>query len=687
MTPQEEQKSINTYEGLSDSEVVRLLTKYGYNELASKNKEGWLSAILQILLKPMIFLLLGGGVIYMILGETRDALVLLASVFLVVGITFYQERKTEKTLEALKNLSSPRALVIRDGKRKRIPGREVVKGDLIILYEGDRVPADASIISCENFSVDESLLTGESLPVRKSPWNGKTSKNKPGGNDSPFIYSGSMVISGHATAKVDATGQHTEIGRIGKSLEKIKDEDTLIHKETTKIVRVVAIMALSLCVVVFLAYTFIRGSAIKGLLSGLTLAMAILPEEFPVVLMIFMALGAWRISKRNVLTRRSAAIETLGAATVLCTDKTGTLTLNKMQLDYLYTNNSFFKFGESNSTNLAEEFQNLLKYGILSSEKNSFDPIDKELENKKRLCTADPINTDTWTLIKEYPLSKKLLVKSYAWQLPNSKKLLIATKGAPEAIVNLCRVSQKEKNKLIEAIENMTTKGFRVLGVAKAFCEKNQLPEEQNKLDFEFVGLLGFIDPARPGVKESVKEAYTAGIRIIMITGDYPSTAQFLAKEIGMRNSQSFLTGEDLEKMSSSELAEKIKNVNIFARVAPEQKLLIINALKANQEIVAMTGDGVNDAPALKSAHIGIAMGERGTDVARESAALVLLDDDFSSIVAAVRLGRRIYDNLKRAMGYILAVHVPIAGMSILPIFLIYPLCCSCPHRISRIYH
>lgn len=659
--------------GLESLKAQEKLLKIGYNELPSQKKESYFTMFWKIFTEPMLLLLLSAGTVYMFLGELRDALVLLASVFIVIGITFYQEHKTEKTLETLRGLSSPRALVIRDGKHQRIPGRELVEEDIIVLHEGDRVPADAAIISCENFLVDESLLTGESISVRKSVWDGKMQKQRAGGEDLPFVFSGSMVVSGHAIAKVWATGIRTEIGKIGKSLENIKEEETLIHKETSKIVKAVAFIVFILCIVVFLAYFFIKGNATQGLLSGLTLAMAILPEEFPVVLVIFLTLGAWRISKRNVLTRRAAAIETLGAATILCTDKTGTLTQNKMRLQTLYAENSFFEFKKVEVLKLDDRFHNLLEYAILASEQNSFDPIEKELAEKGSSYLTSRERTDEQALIKEYPLSKKLLAQSHVWQLPGQTKLLVAAKGAPEAILEICRLENEEKQKILEVVQKMSERGLRVLGVAKTNLDKENLPEDQNQLDFNFLGLLGFIDPARPNVENSVREAYGAGIRIIMITGDYPGTAQFLAKQIGIKNHELFLTGEDLERMNELELQEKIKKINIFARVAPEQKLLIIDALKANGEIVAMTGDGVNDAPALKAAHIGIAMGERGTDVAREASSLVLLDDDFSSIVAAVRLGRRIYDNLKRAMGYILAVHVPIAGMSILPIFFNLP--------------
>jgi len=663
-------QKINDFNGLTEKEAELILKTDGFNELPSQKKQSGFFILLRVLSEPMLLLLIGAGLIYLFLGEMQDTLMLLSFVFVVIGITFYQERKTEKTLEALRDLSSPRALVIRDGEQKRIAGREVAKGDIVVIREGDRIPADAVVLSCENLYVDESLLTGESMPVRKSDWNGKMKSQRPGGEDLPFVYSGTMVTSGRGLVRVSYTGLNTEIGKIGKSLEKIKDEDTLLKKETAKIVRSVAIIGIILCVLVVAAYTVMKGDIIGGFLAGLTLSMAMLPEEFPVVLLIFLALGAWRISKRKVLTRRPAAIETLGAATVLCTDKTGTLTLNKMELSSLYAGGSFYEVSDFASTDLPENFKILLECGVLASQKDPFDPIEKELNKMGGLYLKNfEENYNDFDLIKGYPLTKKLLALSHVWRSNNEKKLVIASKGAPEAVLELCHIASEQKNKILERVKEMSDKGLRVLGAAKAIFSGDSLPENQHDFEFEFVGLLGFVDPVRSTAPGAVKEAYEAGMRIIMITGDYPGTAQFVAKKIGIKDWENYLTGEDLDKMDHLELREKIKTINIFARVVPEQKLLIVNALKANNEIVAMTGDGVNDAPALKSAHIGVAMGERGTDVAREASSLVLLNDDFSSIVAAVRLGRRIYDNLKRAMGYILAVHVPIAGMSILPIF------------------
>lgn len=661
--------------GLDDLTAKERLVKDGYNELPSQKRQGSIALLFHVLSEPMLLLLVGCGIIYLFMGEARDAWMLMSFVLVVIGITFFQERKTEKTLEALRNLSSPRALVIRDGRQKRIPGREVVRGDIVIIREGDRVPADAILLSCENLSIDESLLTGESVPVRKIQCDAGEGPKRPGGDDLPFVYSGSMVVGGHGIAEVISVGINTEMGKIGRSLLKIKEEETLLHKETARIVRYVAMIGALLCILVFISYVILKGDVIGGLLAALTLSMAILPEEFPLVLVIFLTLGAWRISKRKVLTRRSAAIETLGAATVLCTDKTGTLTHNRLELAILYREGSFYKVSDFDSKPLPEKFHELLEFGILASQQNPFDPVEKELHKigDMYLKNTEHLHED-WSLVKEHPLSKKLLALSHVWKTTDKKDFLIAAKGAPEAILDLCHADLKLKNEILERVNEMSKDGLRILAAARAQCGENNLSENQHDYEFEFVGLLGFIDPPRSSAAIAIKETYDAGMRVIMITGDYPGTAQFVARQIGISEPEKFITGSDLDRMSFDELREKIKTNNIFARMVPEQKLLIVNALKANNEIVAMTGDGVNDAPALKAAHIGIAMGKRGTDVAREASALVLLDDDFSSIVAAVRLGRRIFNNLKRAMGYVIAVHIPIAGMAILPLLLNFPI-------------
>ena len=629
---------------------------------------------LEVIKEPMLFILVIAGFIYLAMGELQDALMLLSFIVVVIGITFYQKHKTEKTLDALRNLSSPRALVIRDGKQIRIPGREVVRGDMIIIREGDRIPADAVILDCENLSVDESLLTGESVSVRKSEGNKKMEFKRPGGDDLPFVYSGSLVVSGRGVAEVLRIGIETEIGKIGKSLDSIKNEETNLNKEISRVASRMGIFGIIVCLIFILVYYIVKGNLLEGFLAGLALSMSMLPEEFPVVLIIFMTLGAWRISKKQVLTRRASAIETLGAATVLCTDKTGTLTMNEMQLSSLYSKGVFLKITNAKKDNLPNEFSELLEVALLSSQQDPFDPIEKEIKRTyEKYLTSKKESLSGMFLTKEYSLSKELTAVSHAWKT-REEDYLIVSKGSPEAILELCHTGRGERMELLKTINDMSAKGLRVLGTAKAIFTEKELPANQHDFKFEFTGFLGFVDPPRDSASLAIKEAYQAGMRVIMITGDYPGTAQFIAKKIGIKNPERFITGDEISRMNPDEFKKKIIGVNIFARTAPEQKLKIISALKSNNEIVAMTGDGVNDAPALKAADIGIAMGKRGTDVAREASALVLLDDDFSSIVDAVRLGRRIYANLRKASGYILAVHIPIAGISLLPLFFNFPI-------------
>jgi Ca2+-transporting ATPase len=592
---------------------------------------------------------------------------LLSFVFVVMGIKFYQEKKTEKALDALKDLASPRALVIRGGETIRISGKEVVKGDIVVLQEGDRVPADAFVLQNNNLLADESLLTGESVPVGKREWIDSDKICTPGGEGIPFVYSGSMIIQGNGLVKVYATALDTEIGKIGKALESVTEEPTQLKREMGSLVKRLTIIGIFLCILVITIYTITRDDLLNGFLAGITLAMAMLPEEFPVVLTIFLALGAWRISKKSVLTRKPAAIETLGSATVLCTDKTGTLTQNKMTVTGLYNGSDFYKIVAGD--NFPEPFHEIIEYGILSSQVNPFDPMEKAIINigNRYLQNSEHIHTD-WVMEKEYPLSKDLLAMSRVFSNTGTKEQVIAVKGAPEAIFDLCHLDSERISLYEKAVAGMATDGLRVLGVARAALISGVLPSIQHDFDLEFVGLIGLSDPIRENVPDAVKECYNAGIRVIMITGDYPVTAINIGKEIGIKNPELVITGSDLRDMTEDELCERIKTINIFARVIPEQKLKIVNALKRNNEIVAMTGDGINDAPALKASNIGIAMGEKGTDVARESSSLVLMDDNFASIVGAIKMGRKIFDNLQKALGYIFAIHVPIAGLSLIPV-------------------
>ena len=685
---------LNTVTGLSEQDAIARLKDEGYNELPSARSRNLFSIAWEIIQDPIFLLLVGGGVIYWILGDLQEALILLGFVFLIAGISLYQEGKTEQALEALRDLSSPRALVIRDGERKRIAGREVVREDILILAEGDRIPADAIVLSCSNLSTDESLLTGESLPVRKVAAVGSVEMASPGGDELPFVFSGTLVVQGQGIAKVQAIGAQTEMGKIGKALQKVQPEPTPLQQEMNRLVSRLFGIALLLCVLIVVIYGLMRGDWLKGILAGITLAMAILPNEFPVVVTIFLALGAWRISQNHVLARRTSAVETLGSATVLCVDKTGTLTQNLMAVQQLFAynqseNSQPYNLELNSKEPLPESVHELVEFCILASQRDPFDPMEKAFKQlgDRDLADTEHLHND-WKLLREYPLSPELLAMSHVWQSADSKQYEIAAKGAPEAIADLCHFTPEQQQILAAQISKMAEQGLRVLGVAKApllgapppflpphpSLNPDRLPDQQHDFPFQFLGLVGLSDPVRPTVAAAIKECYTAGIRVVMITGDYPETAQTIARQVGLMQMGAIVTGAELDRMSNDELQERIQSTNIFARAVPEQKLRIVNALKSQGEIVAMTGDGVNDAPALKSAQIGIAMGQRGTDVARESAALVLLDDDFSSIVQAVKLGRRIFDNLRKAMAYLLAIHIPIAGMSLIPVLFKLPL-------------
>ncbi len=683
---------LNTVAGLSDRDALDRLKQEGYNELpSSQSRKLWLIAW-EAIKDPIFLLLVGGGIVYWILGDIQEALILVGFVLFITGISLYQEGKTEHALEALRDLSSPRALVIRDGQRKRIAGREVVRGDILVLAEGDRVPADGIVLSCSNLSTDESLLTGESLTVRKIAADGKVEMARPGGEGLPFVYSGTLVVQGQGIVEVQSIGTQTEMGKIGKALQQVKVETTPLQREMNRLVSRLFGIALALCVAIVIIYGVTTNDWLKGILAGITLAMAILPNEFPVVVTIFLALGAWRISQHHVLARKSSAVETLGSATVLCVDKTGTLTLNQMAVQQLlphHPNSQPYDLGQHSREPLPEEVHELVEYCILASQRDPFDPMEKAFKQlgDRYLADTEHLHED-WQLLREYPLAPDLLAMSHVWQSADGKQYEIAAKGAPEAIADLCHFTPPQQQILATQVGEMANLGLRVLGVARAALmgapppflpphpslNPEHLPDKQHDFPFQFLGLVGLSDPVRPTVAAAIQECHTAGVRVVMITGDYPGTAQTIARQIGLLEIDNIITGAELDRMSDTELQQRIETTNIFARAVPEQKLRLVNALQSKGEVVAMTGDGVNDAPALKAAQIGIAMGGRGTDVARESAALVLLDDDFSSIVQAVKLGRQIFDNLRKAMGYLLAIHLPIAGMSMIPVLFKLPL-------------
>lgn len=670
--------------GLTQVEANARLKADGFNELPSTKVRGILSIVFDVVREPMFLLLVAAGLIYLVLGDLHEALMLLAFVFIVMGITIYQERKTERVLEALRDLTSPRALVMRDGEKKRIPGREVVQDDILLLAEGDRVPADAVLLKCNDLQADESLLTGESVAVRKFKWDGALALARPGGDDLPFVYSGTMLVQGQGVAKVLATGVRSEIGKIGKALQLHEPEKTPLQHQAGRLVRNLAIIGTALSMLVVVLYVVNRGEWLNGLLAGITLAMSIMPEEFTVVITVFLALGAWRISRQNVLPRRVPAIETLGSATVLCVDKTGTLTQNQMSVSRLYAGENSYTIDYADKDRvLPESFHELVEFSILASEVEPFDPMEKAF---LRLGNHYLANTEhlhqSWSIVHEYSLAPELMAMSHVWVATDRDEFVVAAKGAPESIADLCHMNASQLEALSGQIKAMADEGLRVLAMAKATCQGEPWPQIQHDFDFEFLGLIGLADPIRPNVPEAIKECQSAGIRVVMITGDFAGTASAIAQQAGLGAHCEIMTGEELDTLDDTALQSKIQSTCIFARIVPEQKLRLVNAFKANGEVVAMTGDGVNDAPALKAAHIGIAMGGRGTDVAREAASLVLLDDDFSSIVHAIRLGRRIFDNLEKAMSYILAAHLPIAGLTLFPLMLGWPLILSPMHIV-----
>ena len=659
--------------GLTRAEAARRLQRDGANELPRAPRRTRLRIVAELVREPMFGLLLAASAIYVALGDPAEGLILALFATASMSIAVVQESRTERVLEALRDLTSPRAMVVRDGQPQRIAGREVVRGDLVVLAEGDRVPADAMLVESHGVQVDESLITGESVPVRKLAGEiGSAPPPRPGGDDLPYVYAGTMIVRGRGTALVHATGATSEIGKIGLALGQIESETPRLTQETRVIVRAVAIAGVGISAVLVLVYGSLHGEWLSALLGGVALSMSLLPEEFPLVLTVFMAMGAWRISRVGVLTRRAAAIETLGAATVLCTDKTGTLTQNRMAIAELRVGADVARLEQTSADVTAAPFARLIECGALASGADSTDPMDRAFHALLGRLSAREYDGGL-SLVHEYGLTPSLLAVTQVWAVPGSGGFLAAAKGAPEAIAALCRLSTEDLAAMRRTVDDMASRGMRILGVARAGFAGTAWPQSPHGFAFEFVGLVGLSDPLRPSVAAAVAECRAAGIRVVMITGDYPVTARAIAKGAGLPGG-AVLTGSELDALTDDELAARCAATTIYARVSPAQKLRIVTALKKIGEVVAMTGDGVNDAPSLKAAHIGVAMGGRGTDVAREAAAIVVLDDDFASIVKTVRLGRRIYDNLRKAMGYILAIHVPIAGLSLLPLGLGWPL-------------
>jgi P-type Ca2+ transporter type 2C len=669
--------------GLTRSEAAQRLTQDGPNALPSDQRNAWLTSLWDAMREPMFALMLGAGLLYVLLGDLQEGLILLGLVLVVVALTLYQEGKTAHALQALRDMSSPRALVLRDGQPTRVAGSEVVMGDVLIVAEGERVAADAVLLSGTEVTVDESLLTGESAPVHKTPAEPSsplTAPEHPGGDQTPWLYSGTLLVQGHGQARVTATGARSQIGRIGAALTSLDVHATPLQKQTAQLVKVLALLAGAASLSLVVAFGLLRGDWLGAVLAGIALAMALLPQEFTVVLTVLPALGAWRLSRQNVLTRRITAIETLGATSVLCVDKTGTLTENRMTVAQLAvrtgTDTHTLSVDYSAQVALPEAFHALVEFSILASVVEPFDPMEKAFHRLGQhfLTGTEHLHRD-WTLLQAYGLTPQLRAMSHVWKAVQGNTHVVAAKGAPEAIIDLCHMDATHKAQVERDVQAMAAQGLRVLGVAQAQFEGEQWPEGEHDFDFTYVGLLGLADPLRPEISGAMQECHAAGIRVMMITGDYPVTASAIARQADLSGSKTpeVLSGDTMATLSDAALQTQLRTTDVCARVAPAQKLRIVQALQANGEVVAMTGDGVNDAPALKAAHVGVAMGGRGTDVAREAAAMVLIDDNFTSIVRAVELGRRIFDNLRKSMFYILAVHVPIAGLALLPVLMGWP--------------
>ncbi len=640
-------------QGLSSDEAARRLAAEGPNELGHSRRRALHAIVKEVATEPMFLLLLAAGVVYFLIGDRFEALVLTGFVVVIMSITIFQERRTDNALAALRDLSSPRAQVLRDGVQQRIAGRDVVRGDLLLLAEGDRIAADGELLSAHDLATDESMLTGESLPVSKSV------------GDAAF--GGTLIVQGQGLMRVHATGQRTEIGSIGESLDVITLQASPLRNEMTRLTHQIALVGMLLAILLIAAYWTVHRDLPQAILAGIALAMSLLPQEFPVIMIIFFAFAARRLGKLGVLTRRLDAIETLGETSVLCVDKTGTLTQNRMEVVALHPGAGGDPASGVVNGELSIPQQTLLRHALLASEIVPHDAMEQAIHRMAHASAHESLRIDPhWTLTHEYELSPQLPVMTHAWD--HGEGFVVAIKGAPEAVVTLCRLPEPVRQQIAADAASLADRGLRVLGVARASHPVGaDWPDMPQGFDAEWLGLLALADPLRAEVPAAIAQCRRAGIRIVMITGDHPRTALAIAREAGIVTDH-VLTGADLATMEEAALDAAIRKVHVFARVKPQQKLMLVEALKRQRKIVAMTGDGVNDAPALKAAHIGIAMGQRGTDVAREAGSLVLLKDDFDSIVRAIRMGRRTFANMRQAMIYTLAVHIPIVGLSLLPV-------------------
>ena len=656
-------ESIALERGLSEAEAARRLAREGPNLFGVRPGRTLPGVALRTLREPMFLLRLTAAALYLAFGKLGEGLFLLGGACVSIGLVVGQEYRSERALQALSALAAPLAQVIRDGELRTIPAASLVPGDALVIGAGGRIPADAVLLRGDALTVDESALTGEAAPVIKcaaTSLSDVAEEPVPGGDGGPNLFAGTMIASGEGVAFVMRTGARTHFGRIGDSLAGVREEPTLLQRNVGRLVRRLGLLAMVVCVVLVLAYGALRGDWYLGALAGLTLAISLLPEEFPMVLAVFMALGAWRLARRNVIVRRSAVIETLGATTLLLVDKTGTLTENRMRLAGVWRSGSAFAVEGSL---IPEGAEDVVAAALLASAIHPHDPMDAALQ---RSGVAPPQAIP----LRSYPLRPGFLAFVQVWRDAVEDGVVYAAKGAHETILNLCSLPEAVRRQAEAAAESMAARGMRVLGVAEARFDTDPDVDPEAPT-YRFQGLLGFADPVRQDVRAALDEAGRAGIAVAMITGDYPATALAVARAAGIDTKAGLLTGTDIA--AGAARAERLADVRIFARIMPEQKLELVEGFKAAGHVVAMTGDGINDAPALAAAHVGIAMGKRGTDVAREASDLVLLDDSFGSIVAGIRLGRRIFANLRRAMVFITAIHVPIAGLALLPILMGLP--------------
>lgn len=647
-------------QGLSDQEVQWARKKYGKNLLQYKKENTFLDTFKRIIQDPMLLLLLVAASIYFISGKMGDAIFLSIAIIFQTSISLFQYSRSKNALEKLKDLSQPHCKVVRNGKTIAIKSEELVVGDYMMVEEGTLITADGEIIHSHDFSVNESILTGESLAVFKD-------KNK----ENHFVYNGTIVASGLAIAIITAIGNETKLGKIGSSLESITEEKTPLELQIANFVKKMAIAGAAVFVIVWGFNYWNTCNIMHSLLQSLTLAMSILPEEIPVAFTTFMALGAWRLMKKGIIVKQMKTVETLGSATVICTDKTGTLTENKMSLAklFLLSENKIFLPTEVQS----DKERALIEYAMWASETIPFDPMEKALHLSYQETTLSDQRFD-FQLVHEYPLSGKPPMMTHIFK-NQSKQRIIAAKGAPEALMDIAHLSIAEKENIDKAIEILTLDGFRILGVAVSDFEGEEFPARQQDLPFHFLGIVAFHDPPKDNIKKVLQEFYEAGIVVKIITGDNAETTQAIAKQIQFKGYEKAISGDELMKLTKDELHSTVMTTNIFTRMFPDAKLKIINALKANQQIVAMTGDGVNDGPALKAAHIGIAMGKKGTEIAKQAASLILLEDDLYKMVDAIAMGRKIYANLKKAIQYIISIHIPIILTVFIPLALgwVYP--------------